>query len=83
MTEGEVIWAVRHEQARCLADVLQRRSPLAIRGLLSISLIISTARAMGGELGWSEARTQTEINRFLSDLATWHGVTLAPEGANP
>jgi glycerol-3-phosphate dehydrogenase len=83
MTEGEVIWAVRHEQARCLADVLQRRSPLAIRGLLSIKLITATARAMGGELGWSEARRQTEINRFLSDLATWHGVTLAPEGANP
>lgn len=83
MTEGEVIWAVRHEQARCLADVLQRRSPLAIRGLLSIQLITATARAMGGELGWSEARRQTETNRFLSDLATWHGVTLAPEGVNP
>ena len=83
MTEGEVLWAVRHEQALHLADVLQRRSPLAIRGLLSMPLVTATARAMGGELGWSEARTQTEINRFLSELATWHGVSLAPKGAYP
>jgi glycerol-3-phosphate dehydrogenase len=83
MTEGEVLWAVRHEQALHLADVLQRRSPLAIRGLLSLPLITATARAMGGELGWSEAETQDEITRFLSDLVTWHGVTLAPKGAYP
>lgn len=81
MTEGEVVWAVRHEQALHLADVLQRRSPLAIRGLLSLALIDAAARAMGSELGWSEAQTQDEITRFLSDLATWHGVTLAPNGA--
>jgi glycerol-3-phosphate dehydrogenase len=83
MTEGEVLWAVRHEQARHLADVLQRRGPLAIRGLLSMPLITATARVMGGELGWSEAQTQTEVIQFLSDLATWHGVTLAPRGAHP
>jgi glycerol-3-phosphate dehydrogenase len=81
MTEGEVLWAVRQEQALHLADVLQRRSPLAIRGLLSLPLIDAAARVIGGELGWSEARTQGEITRFLNDLATWHGVTLAPNGA--
>jgi glycerol-3-phosphate dehydrogenase len=83
MTEGEVLWAVRQEQALHLADVLQRRSPLAIRGLLSMPLIVATARVIGGELGWSEAQTQAEITRFLSDLATWHGVTFAPKGAHP
>jgi len=83
MTEGEVRWAVRHEQALHLADVLQRRSPLAIRGLLSVPLITATARAMGGELGWSEAETKIEVARFLSDLETWHGVTLTPKGAHP
>jgi glycerol-3-phosphate dehydrogenase len=83
MSEGEVRWAVRHEQALHLADVLQRRSPLAIRGLLSMPLITATARAMGGELGWSETDTQTEVTRFLSDLETWHGVTLVPKGAHP
>lgn len=82
MTTGEVIWAVQHEQALHLADVLQRRGPLAIRGLLSMALITAMARIMGGELGWSEARTEAEINSFLSDLATWHGVTLDPKGVH-
>jgi glycerol-3-phosphate dehydrogenase len=82
MSEGEVIWAVRHEQALHLADVLQRRCPLAIRGLLSRPLVTAVAKVMATECGWTEDQTQTEITRFLSDLATWHGVTLAPEGAH-
>jgi glycerol-3-phosphate dehydrogenase len=84
MSEGEVIWAVRHEQALHLADVLQRRGPLAIRGLLSLPLVTAVAKVMAAECGWTEDHTQTEISRFLGDLATWHGVTLtAPEGAHP
>ncbi len=84
MSEGEVIWAVRHEQALHLADVLQRRSPLAIRGLLSVPLITAAARVMTRECAWSDERTQTEITRFLGDLETWHGVRLTdPEGAHP
>lgn len=84
MTEAEVVWAVRHEQALHLADVLQRRSPLAIRGLLSLPLITATARVMARECGWSEATTQTEIAGFLADLVNWHGVRLTPpEGAYP
>jgi glycerol-3-phosphate dehydrogenase len=84
MTAGEVRWAVAREQAVHLADVLQRRSPLAIRGLLSRPLVAAVARVMAVELGWSEARTKGEITRFLNDLETWHGVRLAPtEGACP
>ena len=84
MTEGEVVWAVRHEQALHLADILQRRSPLAIRGLLSLPLVTTVARVMGAELGWSEPRIQTEIASFLADLSNWHGVKLAsPEGVHP
>lgn len=81
---GEVIWAIRHEQALHLADVLQRRSPLAIRGLLSLPLVTAVAQIMAAECGWTEEQTQTEITLFLNDLATWHGVTLTgPEGAYP
>lgn len=83
MTEGEVVWAVRHEQALHLADVLLRRSPLAIRGLLSLPLVVATARVMGAELGWTAEQAQREITCFLDDLETWHGVTLPRgEGAN-
>jgi glycerol-3-phosphate dehydrogenase len=84
MTEGEVLWAVRNEHALHLADVLQRRNPLAIRGQLSRPLITTTARIMGAELGWNEERIRAEIASFIADLSTWHGVTLPqPEGANP
>lgn len=84
MTEGEIAWFVRHEQAVHLADVLQRRSPLAIRGDLTPARIAAAAGAMARECGWSAARTAEEIARFLDDLEAYHGVRLAPpEGALP
>lgn len=82
MTEAEVLWAVRKELALHLPDVLQRRNPLAIRGLLTLPLITGTARVMAAALGWSEVQTKDEIARFLSELETYHGVRLTPtEGA--
>ncbi len=84
LTEREVLWFIRQEQARHLADVLQRRSPIAIRGELSLPLITATAHVMARELGWSDAQTQTEITRFLTEIATYHGVHLSPpHGENP
>ncbi|MEO8531873.1 MAG: glycerol-3-phosphate dehydrogenase/oxidase [Deltaproteobacteria bacterium] len=76
ISEGEVIWFIRNEQACHLADVLQRRSPLAIRGLLSLALVTQTARVMAKECGWDDAKTTSEITRFLSDIETYHGVRL-------
>ena len=84
LTEREVLWFISHEQARHLADILQRRSPLAIRGELSLPLITATARVIARELGWDDARTQAEITRFLTEIATYHGVHLSPpHGENP
>ncbi len=84
LTEAEVLWFIRQEQARHLADVLQRRSPLAIRGELSLPLITATARVMARELGWSDARTKAEITRFQTEIATYHGVDLTqPHGDTP
>ncbi len=83
LTEAEVVWFIRHEQALHLADVLQRRSPLAICGALSSELVDATARVMAKECGWTEARTKAEIAGFLSDLDTYHGVKLAPSEGVP
>ena len=81
MTEAEVIWFIRREHACHLADVLQRRSPLAIRGELSLALITATARVMARECGWTDAQTKDEISRVLRELETYHGVTITrPEG---
>ncbi len=76
LTEAEVVWYIQQEQALRLADVLQRRSPLAIRGALSVDLITATAHVMAHSCGWTEARTRAEITRFLSDLEIYHGVRL-------
>ena len=84
LTEAEVTRFVQAEQALHLADVLQRRSPLAIRGDLSVDLVIATARVMARELGWAPETRQAEIDRFLGDLARYHGVRLTPtEGVQP
>jgi glycerol-3-phosphate dehydrogenase len=84
LTEAEVIRFVRDEQAVHLADVLQRRSPLAIRGALTAELVLATAAVMARACGWTDARRRTEITGFLSDLAMYHGVRLTlPEGALP
>lgn len=76
MTEAEVVWFIRHEHACHLADVLQRRSPMAIRGDLSLPLVTATARVMARECGWTDAQTTAETTRFLGELETFHGVTL-------
>jgi glycerol-3-phosphate dehydrogenase len=75
---AEVVVAARHEQARSLADVLLRRTRLGI--LAAPSLRDPEARrpiaaALGGELGWTDARVEAEI-------AAWEGVA-AEEGVDP
>jgi glycerol-3-phosphate dehydrogenase len=75
---AEVVLAARHEQARSLADVLLRRTRLGI--LAAPALRDPEARrpvaaALGGELGWSDARVEAEI-------AAWDGVA-AEEGVDP
>jgi glycerol-3-phosphate dehydrogenase len=82
LSEGEVARFVQCEQAVHLADVLQRRSPLAIRGDLSPDLVAAVSHVMARECGWTEARAAAEVTRFLSELDIYHGVRLAPaEGA--
>jgi glycerol-3-phosphate dehydrogenase len=75
---AEVVLAARHEQARSLTDVLLRRTRLGI--LAAPSLRDPEARrpiaaALGGELGWSDARVEAEI-------AAWEDVA-AEEGVDP
>jgi glycerol-3-phosphate dehydrogenase len=75
---AEVVVAARHEQARSLADVLLRRTRLGI--LAAPALRDPEARrpiaaALGGELGWSDARVEAEV-------AAWEDVA-AEEGVDP
>jgi glycerol-3-phosphate dehydrogenase len=77
---AEAAFAVDHEQANTVADVLLRRTRL---GLLDARRVcapgadgpVKVARAMGGQLGWDQERVEREV-------AAWHEVARA-EGLLP
>src|SRR6202012_3953830 len=64
---AEVVYACTHEGALTLADVLERRTRLAIaapdRGLAAAE---PAAALMATQLDWSEARTRAELDAFRS-----------------
>ena len=64
--EAEVVWAVRHELALTLDDVIARRTRLAPelpdRGA---ALAPRVADLMGAELGWGETRRAREVESYL------------------
>jgi glycerol-3-phosphate dehydrogenase len=66
---AEAAFAVDHEQAHSVADVLLRRTRLGLldaRGLCEPGAEgpAAVARAMGGQLGWDEERTAVEAERW-------------------
>jgi glycerol-3-phosphate dehydrogenase len=69
---AEAVIAVRLEQARCVADVLLRRTRL---GLLAAPQLRepgparAVAAAMGGELGWSRRRVKAEAEAWPAAMA--------------
>jgi glycerol-3-phosphate dehydrogenase len=66
-TESDVLWAVRHEMARTVEDVLARRTrALFLNARAAISASPRVAAVMGAELDWDAARQGREVERFLS-----------------
>ncbi len=63
---AEVVYAVTHEGARHLDDVLTRRTRISIetfdRGVGSAP---AAAALMGAELGWDDARVADEVDHYL------------------
>jgi glycerol-3-phosphate dehydrogenase len=63
---AEIVYAVTHEGARHLDDVLARRTRISIetfdRGTLAVT---AAAELMAGELGWDPARRDDEVDHYL------------------
>ncbi|HRI97677.1 MAG TPA: glycerol-3-phosphate dehydrogenase C-terminal domain-containing protein, partial [Nocardioides sp.] len=63
---AEVVYAVTHEGARHLDDVLTRRARISIetfdRGVRAAPV---AAALMGAELGWDDARVADEVDHYL------------------
>jgi glycerol-3-phosphate dehydrogenase len=62
--KAEIIYAVREEMAETLADVVMRRTDLGSIEYPGESALRACAELMAQELGWSESRIQTEIERL-------------------
>jgi len=59
--EGEVLYAVRHELAERVIDVLARRMPLALLDTEATRLAVPRVlKIMAEELGWDEQRCLAE-----------------------
>ena len=63
---AEIVYAVTHEGARHLDDVLARRTRISIetfdRGTLAVT---AAADLMAAELGWDRARRDDEVDHYL------------------
>jgi glycerol-3-phosphate dehydrogenase len=82
---AEVALAARLEQARSVADVLLRRTRLAITAapeLRSAKAVRPVADVLGTELGWSRRQRSREAEAWLADAAA-EGVDPAASPAVP
>ncbi len=62
----EVVYAVTHEGARHLDDVLTRRTRISIETFdRGVHVAARAAALMAGELGWDDARTADEVDHYL------------------
>jgi glycerol-3-phosphate dehydrogenase len=60
--EAEITYAVEHEQARHLDDVVFRRTGLGTVGAFGDDALERCARLMAGPLGWTESELAREIS---------------------
>ena len=63
---AEVVYAVTHEGARHLDDVLTRRTRISIETFdRGVAAAPAAARLMADELGWDDARVADEVDHYL------------------
>ncbi len=63
--KAEIVFAVRHEMARTLGDVLARRTHVALLARDQARSVVPTVAAlMARELGWDEAEVARQIQQY-------------------
>jgi len=81
VSRAEIAWIARNELVVHLADVVLRRTTLAIDGALTADNLAAIADILALELGWDEARKAEEIESVTAELAKRHNVILAARPA--
>ncbi len=80
---AEVVYAVTHEGALHLDDVLARRTRISIEAWdRGVSAAPVAAELMAGELGWDAARTQLEVDTYLERVRAERESQQQPDDAS-
>jgi glycerol-3-phosphate dehydrogenase len=76
----EIAWLCQAERAPTLADLVLRRTTIAITGRATRPALAELADIAGRTLGWDEARQQAEIQALLDELAKRHRTLVTDTG---
>ena len=63
MLEAQIHYAIEHEMAMTLGDIILRRTDIGSAGYPGDDWVRFSAQVMARDLGWSQARIGTEIER--------------------
>lgn len=75
MTIGEILYLLRHEHVETVADLILRRTTLAIRGVLSMASLEQILALFAKERGLSNEQADLIRNEILQELSNFYGVS--------
>lgn len=74
-TLAEITWLIRRERVETIADLVLRRTSLAITGELSLEIIDSIAAILAGETGLSQQEILDQRESLIFELHDYFGVS--------
>lgn len=74
VTEAEIVYAIEHEMAQKLSDVIQRRTDLGSGEYPGVAAVERCATIMAEQLGWDDHRKQDEISKFHNPYKLFLGI---------
>jgi glycerol-3-phosphate dehydrogenase len=80
-SRGEIDYLARCERVERLADIVLRRSSLAITGALDLPDLKEIAEVVGAALGWSEQLRKAEIEATRAELSGRHLYQFDPQAS--
>jgi glycerol-3-phosphate dehydrogenase len=75
VTVAEVAYLAQHERIVTLGDLVLRRLPLAITGLVSEARLEALASILSTELNWGAEETRSQVLSVKNELHHYHGVS--------
>jgi glycerol-3-phosphate dehydrogenase len=75
-SDAEIDWIARNEMVEHLADIVMRRTTLAIEGRLTVAALEEISAIAARALHWDEARRLSELASIREQLAATHRARL-------